>query len=104
MVEFIPKRGGVGHLKEAEKEYYDVVLQLTNYFMGHLMAQAQHVGNDSIAPLLEAHLAASFNAIVNLTTAQEGEVRAHMEGQFKKAFLLYAEHLELQPGPSKGSH
>jgi len=53
---------------------------------------------------VEAHLAASFNAIVTLTTSQEGETRAHLEDQFKKAFLLYAEHLEMQPGPSKGVH
>ena len=104
MVDFIHTGDSVEHLNDADRERYEKVSQFTDHFLDHLMAHAQQVGHGDITALVEAHLAASFNAIVTLTTSQEGETRAHLEDQFKKAFLLYAEHLEMQPGPSKGVH
>ena len=94
-----------GGFSDAQKQRYLEVQELTQMFLTHISAHAQHfpAGTD-VSVLLEAHLAASYNAILILAAAQSAETRAYIEDQFKTAFTLYAENLELQPGPAEGTH
>lgn len=104
-IDYARRGDGMDGLSDAQKQRYLEVQELTQMFLEQISAHVQHSSTGAdISILLEAHLAASYNAILGLAAAQSAETRAYIEDRFKTAFTLYAKNLELQPGPTEDTH